>query len=95
MLCRLGHRLTIGAELDILAYTLSRYFGVPSFGRLYSLAYSVMILAGGASPLLISRLSSAGNYRPAILVCAFGLAVFAILVAFLPRYPIRSEGLVG
>ena len=87
----LGIGLTIGAELDILAYTLSRYFGVPSFGRLYSLAYSVMILAGGASPLLIARLSSGGNYQPAIVVCAAGLGAFAVLVTFLPRYQRRSD----
>ena len=89
----LGIGLTIGAELDILAYTLSRYFGVPSFGRLYSLAYSVMILAGGASPLLIARLSSGGDYRPAIIVCAVGLAIFAVLVLFLPRYH-RPSGMI-
>ena len=87
----LGIGLTIGAELDILAYTLSRYFGVPSFGRLYSLAYSVMILAGGASPVLIARLSRGGDYRPAIIVCAAGLAIFAVLVTFLPRYRRPSE----
>lgn len=83
----LGIGLTIGAELDILAYTLSRYFGVSSFGRLYSLAYSLMILAGGLSPLLIARLSGGDDYRPAILVCASGLASFAIVIWFLPRFP--------
>ena len=82
----LGVGLTIGAELDILAYTLSRYFGVSSFGRLYSLAYSAMIVAGGASPLLIARLSADGDYRSAILVCAAGLTLFAILVSSLPRF---------
>ncbi|WP_174292167.1 MFS transporter [Sphingomonas bacterium] len=82
----LGIGLTIGAELDILAFTLSRYFGVASFGRLYSLAYSLMILAGGVSPVLIARLSMGGDYRPAILLCASGLALFAAVVAFLPRF---------
>ncbi len=91
-LAALGIGLTIGAELDILAFILSRYFGVPSFGRLYSLAYSVMILAGGASPLLIARLSRGGDYRPAIFVCAAGLAVFAVAVVTLPRFhPTRSS----
>lgn len=85
-LAALGIGLTIGAELDILAYTLSRYFGVASFGRLYSLAYSLMILAGGASPLLIARLSVGGDYRPAIFVCASGLALFTVIVWFLPRF---------
>lgn len=82
----LGIGFTIGAELDILAYMLSRYFGVASFGRLYGLAYSLMILAGGVSPLLIATLSRGADYRPAILVCSGGLALFAALVATLPRF---------
>ena len=80
----LGIGLTIGAELDILALTLSRYFGVASFGRLYSLAYSTMILAGGASPLLIARLARAGDYTPAITTCAVGVLAAAVLVVLLP-----------
>ena len=87
----LGVGLTIGAELDILGFTLSRYFGVPSFGRLYSLAYSLMILAGGASPLLIARLARGGDYAPAVRLCAAGLAVTAVAVALLPRFPPRTE----
>jgi hypothetical protein len=77
--------LTIGAELDILAFTVSRYFGLASFGRLYSLAYSSMIMAGGASPLLIARLAPSGDYSLAILVSSTGMLVSAIAVALLPR----------
>ena len=87
----LGIGLTIGAELDILAFTISRYFGVTSFGRLYSLAYSVMILAGGASPMFIGRLAHGDDYRPAILVCAGGLAVFAVVVTLLPKFSFSPD----
>ena len=85
-LAALGIGLTIGAELDILALTLSRYFGVASFGRLYSLAYSLMILAGGASPLLIARLSRSGDYRLAVVLCSAGLLTCAAAAAALPRF---------
>ncbi len=80
-------RVTIGAELDILAFTMSRYFGLASFARLYGLAYSTMIFAGGASPYLIARLAPAGDYSLAILVSASGLALSAVLVALLPKFP--------
>ena len=78
--------LTIGAELDILAYVTSRYFGLNSFGRLYSLAYSAMILAGGASPLLIAELAPNGGYETALAVSTAGIAAAAVLVALLPRF---------
>jgi len=95
MLClaALGIGLTIGAELDILAFTLSRYFGLASFGRLYGLAYSMMILAGGCSPVLIARLARAGDYAPGIIVSAVGTFVATVLVALLPKFKApRSMG---
>jgi MFS family permease len=85
-LAALGIGLTIGAELDILAFTLSRYFGLPCFGRLYGLAYSMMILAGGCSPVLIARLARAGDYAPGIIVSAIGTFAATVLVALLPKF---------
>jgi MFS family permease len=95
MLClaALGIGLTIGAELDILAFTLSRYFGLASFGRLYGLAYSMMILAGGCSPVLIARLARTGDYTPGIIVSAVGTFAATVLVALLPKFKTpRSMG---
>ena len=85
-LAALGIGLTIGAELDILAFTLSRYFGLSCFGRLYGLAYSVMILAGGCSPVLIAKLAKAGDYNSGIIVSAVGICGAAVLVTLLPRF---------
>ena len=85
-LAAVGIGLTIGAELDILAFTLSRYFGLASFGRLYGLAYSVMILAGGCSPVLIARLARAGDYTSGIIVSAAGIFAATVLVARLPKF---------
>ena len=88
--------LPIGAELDILAYTISRYFGIQSFGRCYSLAYSTMIFSGGASPVLIAHFAPSGDYATSLVMSAVGLAACAIGVAFLPRFRARPEtGMVG
>jgi MFS family permease len=76
--------LTIGAELDILAYFVSRYFGLASFGRLYGLAYGCMIVAGGASPLLIARLSQSGGYPLALIVSTIGTIAGALILLSLP-----------
>lgn len=83
--------LPIGAELDILAYTVSRYFGIQSFGRCYSLAYSTMIFAGGASPVLIAHFAPSGDYTTSLTLSAVGLAACAIGVACLPRFRVGPE----
>ena len=82
--------LPIGAELDILAYVMSRYFGLPSFGRCYSLAYSSVIVSAGASPVLIAALAPNGDYSRALIISAIGLALSAIAVACLPRSTSRE-----
>ncbi len=80
-----GLGVTVGAELDILAYTLSRYFGVASFGRLYGVAYGLLIVATGVSPLLIAALAKTGGYPLALTVSAAGLMLASVLLLFAPR----------
>lgn len=87
----LGIGLTIGAELDIMAYTISRYFGVSSFGRLYGLAYGGLITCSGFSPMLITLASDHGGYTTALLMSAVGTGAGAVVLAFSPRYPARSS----
>ncbi len=85
--------LTIGAELDIMAYFISRYFGLANFGRLYGFAYGGLILAGGVSPLLITKVAEwGGGYPLALIVSTIGtLAGAAILLAMPdPRSTIAS-----
>jgi len=76
--------LTIGAELDILAYFVSRYFGLASFGRLYGLAYGCMIVAGGTSPVLIAWLAGLGGYPLALIVSTIGTIAGALILLLLP-----------
>jgi MFS family permease len=43
----------MGAEGDIIAYTLSRYFGLKAFGTAYGYAFGAFLLAGAAGTLLM------------------------------------------
>lgn len=45
--------LGLGAEVDIVAYLISRYFGLRSFAKIYSMAFSAFVLAGALGPLLM------------------------------------------
>lgn len=83
-LAALAIGLTIGAELDILAYMVSRHFGLASFGRLYGLAYGGMITAGGLSPLLIALIERKHGYGLALTISAAGLLGGALLLLTLP-----------
>ena len=76
--------LTIGAELDIMAYFISRYFGLNRFGRLYGLAYGIFIISAGASPALITYLVGWGGYSLALAVSTAGTLAGAAILFSLP-----------
>lgn len=76
--------LTIGAELDILAYFVSRYFGLAGFGRHYGMAYGCLIIAGGTSPVMIAWLARLGGYPLALIVSTFGTIAGALILLTLP-----------
>jgi predicted MFS family arabinose efflux permease len=85
-LAALGIGVTFGAELDMLALVISRYFGLDSFGRLFSLAYGLIIVASGASPVMIAWLSRGSDYTTAIEVSSVGMSAAAVLVWLLPAF---------
>ncbi len=43
----------MGAEGDIIAYSLSRYFGLKAFGTAYGYAFGIFVLAGALGTLLM------------------------------------------
>jgi MFS family permease len=43
----------MGAEGDIIAYSLSRYFGLKAFGTAYGYAFGIFVLAGALGALLM------------------------------------------
>jgi sugar phosphate permease len=45
--------LAQGAEFDIMAYMVSRYFGLRAFGEIYSYAFAAFTLGGVIGPLLM------------------------------------------
>jgi hypothetical protein len=45
--------LGLGAEVDIIAYLISRYFGLRSFAEIYSLVFGAFAVAGALCPLLM------------------------------------------
>lgn len=76
--CLIG--LVVGAEFDVLAFMIKRYFGMVAYGKLYGVIFAVFQFGAGigAAALPISR-GYYGSYTPGLY--AFGvILVLAALV---------------
>jgi MFS family permease len=83
--------LLLGAEFDVLAFLIKRYFGNVSYGRVYGVIFGVFYLGSGLGiyGLSLSR-QTFGNYDTGLFIAAGVLATCAVLVSFLPQYRFRA-----
>ncbi|NOT53517.1 MAG: MFS transporter [Deltaproteobacteria bacterium] len=59
--------LGVGAELDIIAYMVSRYFGLRAFGEIYGYVFAAFTLGGVIGPPLMGiGFDSTGSYSPVL-----------------------------
>lgn len=55
--------LGVGAELDVMPYVVSRYFGLRAFGEIYSYAFAIFTLGGVVGPPLMGAgFDATGSY---------------------------------
>jgi len=77
-----------GAEFDIAAYLVSRYFGMRDYGRLFGVHLGLITLAGALAPLLTSAMYKAtGGYDAMLLLCGIAFLTGALMLLPLGRYP--------
>lgn len=84
--------LSLGAEVDLIAYMTSRYFGMKSYGFVYGIAYSIYAIGVSSGPALAGMSFDATRNYNAVLICAIALligAAFAMLR--LPRFERFSD----
>jgi len=80
--------LAAGAEFDLVAFMVSRYFGMRNYGLLYSVQMVAMLFAGGFAPPVFGRVHDAtGSYAPILLVSAALFIAAPLLLLTLGRYP--------
>jgi hypothetical protein len=77
----------LGAEFDVLAFLIKRYYGNVAYGRIYGVIFGVFYLgsAFGIVGLAWAR-QTFGNYSAGLLVAAGILTASAILLTRMPRY---------
>jgi predicted MFS family arabinose efflux permease len=87
--------LGIGAEVDIIAYLTTRYFGLRSFGEIFGWLWAVFGVSGGIGAYLMGvGFDKTGSYT--LPLAGFSVAAFTamLLVLFLGpyRYRVRTSG---
>jgi nitrate/nitrite transporter NarK len=65
--------LGLGAELDVMPYAVSRYFGLGAFGEIYGYTFAAFNLGGVVGPLLMGAgFDATGSYN--LVLATFGVA---------------------
>lgn len=84
--------LAAGAEVDLMAYLASRYFGLREFGRIFAGLYLPFALGPGVIVPLFGRARDVtGNYDLGLYAVAGGIALFGVALLMLGRYPEFSD----
>jgi MFS family permease len=84
--------LSLGAEIDILAYLIGKYFGLRSFGEIYGLLF-VGIFLGTAmgSPAFGLSFDKTGSYSSILTIAIVVNVVAVLLTTKLGPYPEQIE----
>ncbi len=77
--------VSLGAEVDMLAYLTSRYFGLKNFAQIFGAMFSAVMVAMSLSPLAFGAVFDyTGSYR-AILAMGVPLCLLAIVLVLMLR----------
>jgi MFS family permease len=88
VLCGLG----IGAEIDLMAFFVGRYFGLRAFGAIYGLMFATFAVGSGLGSFLMGAcFDLAGSYRPMLVAFVAVLIAACLLIARLGPYRYRAE----
>lgn len=83
--------LAAGAELDVIAVLVTRYFGTRGYAENYGWQYAGWVLGSGTAPLLTTFVYQRyGTHDPALWLYAALFLVSGVLVARLGSYPTLS-----
>jgi MFS family permease len=79
--------LGMGAEVDMLAYLASRYFGLRSFATIYGYVFAAFMVAGALGPLMMGALfDHFHSYSAGLGAAAIGSLGAVALLALLGPY---------
>ena len=84
--------LSLGGEVDVIAYLATRYFGLKNFGTLFGTIIGLQTLSLGAGPLIAGFVyDSYNSYDPLLIGLMPVFALSAAMVGSLGPYPEHSN----
>ncbi|WP_190304744.1 MFS transporter [Pseudomonas chlororaphis] len=88
--------LALGAEFELIAYFVGRYFGLKNYGVIYGIMFSAFSLGAGAGPAMIGHLFDLqGSYLFLPWLYVGAVSVACVFMLFLGGYPDWSRSVVG
>lgn len=80
-----------GAELDLMAFLVSRYFGLKHYAKIYSIMYALLAFGSGTAPTFFAMVYDATrSYDASFYAAAALFFIGAVVVVVLGRYPVQS-----
>lgn len=80
--------LSAGAEVDIIAYLITRYFGTRAYSENYGWLYAAWALGAGCAPMVSAMsMDHFGSYTPVLWCYVGAFALASVLLARLGPYP--------
>ena len=78
----------LGAEVDLLAYLTSRYFGLRCFSEIFGVLFGAILVSIGLGPVVFGLVHDRTQSYTAVMYAGIGLCIVAVLVMVLLRpYP--------
>ncbi len=80
--------MAAGAEVDLLAYLSSRFFGLRNYGVIYGFLLVPFGVGAGVGPILLGHVyDTTGGYRPGLIAGAICAVSGAAMIGAMGRYP--------
>lgn len=80
--------ISMGAEVDLISYLVSRYFGLNKYGVIYGSLYAIFLVGASISPLLLAFLfDTNGSYSQALSFATLALVFASLLCMSLRPFP--------
>jgi len=79
--------MSLGAELGLASYLVSRFFGLRAYGQIYGCIYGSMVIGAGFGTVLMGvAYELTHTYLPAFAAASGALLTSALLILALPKY---------
>jgi len=83
--CILG--VSAGVEYDLMAYLVSRYFGMKNYSAIYGTLYGFFAIGAGFGPYIYARsYTITGSYATIFFYAIFAFIIGAVPLLFLGKY---------